>query len=109
VANEDVPADETAFGRMLRRKGDLTRAELRLREAINFGRQRWPAGHPVTAEALLELGELLLDLSRAREAKALLREALRLLVTAHGENDARSSATIAALQPLEKAPSGQHR
>jgi hypothetical protein len=48
-----------------------------LREALDFRRQRLPAGHRAIGDAEAALGEALMHLSRPAEAEPLLRSALQ--------------------------------
>jgi hypothetical protein len=50
-------------------------AETRYRRALEIARRRFPTVHPVTASALLGLGELLLDTGALARAEPLIREA----------------------------------
>ncbi len=84
-------------------QGDLAGAEAHLRQALEIFRKRLPDGHSRLAEALVPLGEVLLETDRLAEAEPLAREALGILQAAFGPEDDRTREAAALLTRVQRA------
>jgi len=90
----------TAVGRLYRLTGRLDEALDVLSEAHQIRQDGLPEGHWLTAISALELGHVLDDLGRGRDAQPLFRAAYGVLAETFGEDDARTEdARLAAGAP----------
>ncbi|MBI1346688.1 tetratricopeptide repeat protein [bacterium] len=81
-------------------QGDLSTAERLLRQVLETRQATAPDDRVPMARTLLELGQILCQRSRYREAEPVLDAALQLVLTLHGETHPKTSAVYVALSRL---------
>src|SRR5207244_1396581 len=75
------------YAGLLRQMGEVTRAESVIRQTIERGRHSPLYWHPVSVDAFLELGDLVLNQKHdSKEAEKLYREALRIAERIHKQD-----------------------
>lgn len=95
--NVALASNLSLLASLLWAKGDLEGAVELYHEALELGRQAVPPGHPGLAYPLLDVGRVLLEMGKAVEAEAFLREAYDIRQRVLPETSPQNAETASAL------------